>query len=292
MVSFSTDRLVNDKGIDTVVSLHDIPGKTIETLERSGLDVYLFCYPEKELSTSEEIINFINSCVKPALEVIQEQLEKGQRVLVHSHTGRNRTCAIMACWVVKHHTTLMTSGAIQQVKMRRDEAFEKTGFEEAVRRYSDMPHSHTRHRELRLFLSYFRVGPDEQQERESHMDVFLSHKEILSTLYPDRTITSRHARPDWLDEWGIGYCVQPESSEEDQRTGRMLYVATVGETIVIYDEEQLFPFRSFLMDRYKDGDDISVRPDGKLVLNFSTIYRDHEAVELFLDHLREHSEGE
>ena len=56
------------------------------------------------------------------LETIHSHLWKGQKMLVHCHAGIQRSCAVVACYLVKYHG-LKSDEAIEYIKKRRPIAF-------------------------------------------------------------------------------------------------------------------------------------------------------------------------
>lgn len=57
-----------------------------------------------------------------ALEYIHSHLQDGKTVLVHCHAGIQRSCSVVACYLVKYHK-LTTDQAIEYIKTRRPIAF-------------------------------------------------------------------------------------------------------------------------------------------------------------------------
>jgi protein tyrosine/serine phosphatase len=59
---------------------------------------------------------------KQVLETIHKHLWEGKTVLVHCHAGMQRSCAVVACYLVKYHD-LTPDEAILYIKKRRPIAF-------------------------------------------------------------------------------------------------------------------------------------------------------------------------
>ena len=59
---------------------------------------------------------------KQVLETIHKHLWEGKTVLVHCHAGIQRSCAVVACYLVKYHG-LTPDEAIAYIKKRRPIAF-------------------------------------------------------------------------------------------------------------------------------------------------------------------------
>ena len=56
------------------------------------------------------------------LEAIHAHLQEGKTVLVHCHAGIQRSCAVVACYLVKYHG-LTPDQAIAYIKVQRPIAF-------------------------------------------------------------------------------------------------------------------------------------------------------------------------
>lgn len=59
---------------------------------------------------------------KNVLETIHSHLQRDNTVLVHCHAGMQRSCAVVACYLVKYHKYLPDQ-AINYIKERRPVAF-------------------------------------------------------------------------------------------------------------------------------------------------------------------------
>ena len=59
---------------------------------------------------------------KQVLETVHKHLWEGKTVLVHCHAGIQRSCAVVACYLVKYHG-LTPDEAIAHIKKRRPIAF-------------------------------------------------------------------------------------------------------------------------------------------------------------------------
>lgn len=57
------------------------------------------------------------------LEFMNEELSTGNRVLVHCHQGMQRSCAVIACYLIRYNNGLSPENAIEYVKKRRPIAF-------------------------------------------------------------------------------------------------------------------------------------------------------------------------
>jgi hypothetical protein len=56
------------------------------------------------------------------LEKIRESLEKKEKVLVHCFAGAQRSCAVVACYLIKYHQ-FSPERAIQYIRLHRPVAF-------------------------------------------------------------------------------------------------------------------------------------------------------------------------
>lgn len=56
------------------------------------------------------------------LQKIHEQLSAGNKVLVHCMAGRQRSCAIVACYLIKYHNMTPVQ-TVQFIQSKRREAF-------------------------------------------------------------------------------------------------------------------------------------------------------------------------
>lgn len=56
------------------------------------------------------------------LDEIHSALQKGEKVLVHCFTGAQRSCAVVACYLLKYHA-MTVKGVIEYIKNKRSIAF-------------------------------------------------------------------------------------------------------------------------------------------------------------------------
>jgi len=57
------------------------------------------------------------------LEFINKEISAESRVLVHCHQGMQRSCAVIACYLIRYNNGLSPDNAIEYVKKRRPIAF-------------------------------------------------------------------------------------------------------------------------------------------------------------------------
>ncbi len=76
--------------------------------------------------------------MRHVLEAIHECLEdKNHYVLVHCHAGRQRSCAVIACYLIKYHN-MTAMDAVKHIKSRHREAFfGGINFADAINKFYD-----------------------------------------------------------------------------------------------------------------------------------------------------------
>jgi hypothetical protein len=126
-------------GLRVIVSLSEEVDP--DRIAAAGLRLYRYAIPPVLIFTSEQQEDLLEG-VEAALPVIQREVTGGWPVLVHCHEGKDRTGAMLACYLIRYrgHTA---DRAIECVRERRPDAMSAPGYEEAVREFGRRERSAT-----------------------------------------------------------------------------------------------------------------------------------------------------
>jgi len=86
--------------------------------------------PDIVLRTFQEQVGFA-AAIEPALAFIHERVTASRPTLVHCWAGRDRTGAVLACYLVGYHS-LTANQAIDQVRAARPDAMAAPGYTDVV----------------------------------------------------------------------------------------------------------------------------------------------------------------
>jgi protein-tyrosine phosphatase len=77
-----------------------------------------------EIDDSPKDYDKLFRCIEESrvLDEIHSVLQKGEKVLVHCFTGAQRSCAVVACYLLKYHA-MTVKGVIEYIKNKRSIAF-------------------------------------------------------------------------------------------------------------------------------------------------------------------------
>jgi len=126
-------------GLRVIVSLSEEVDP--DRITAAGLRLYRFSIPPVLIFTNEQQQALLEG-VEAALPVIQREVAAGQPVLVHCHEGKDRTGAMLACYLMRYRD--LTAGqAIERVRAQRPDAMSAPGYEEAVREFGRRETGHS-----------------------------------------------------------------------------------------------------------------------------------------------------
>lgn len=115
-------------GIGGVISL-DGPVH-VPSLRQAGL-AHLAAYQPMVFLDSEQLRSRFASEIPPIIDFIDEVRQGGEAVLVHCYHGRDRTGAVLACYLVAR-AGLRAAEAVRKVRDAHPLAMIADGYEEAV----------------------------------------------------------------------------------------------------------------------------------------------------------------
>lgn len=130
---FNLDRL-NQRGIQTILSLHELPPELEDQLEDRNFRLVRNRFPLGSVRQKKKQDAFIEEVLRPGVDLIQSERRDNKNVLVHCYAGQDRTGAVLAGYLMEERD-LGAEQAIRQVRDVRRRALTMPGYEELLERF-------------------------------------------------------------------------------------------------------------------------------------------------------------
>ena len=91
-----------------------------EVLQKKYKQEYIRIPVRDEPFDSEKLYNILET--QNILDIIKKYISQNKKVLIHCNMGQQRSCAVIACYLIKHHN-MNTKTAIEYCKKKRQMAF-------------------------------------------------------------------------------------------------------------------------------------------------------------------------
>ncbi len=117
-------------GVRGLVSVHRIPPEQEEQIASSDLDHLKLYFPAMVLTEPGHRRKFLE-LTEDYFSFVDHHLEQDEPVLTHCHAGLDRSCALMACYMVSRFD-YAPEGAIEEITSVNPNAFVSEGYRESV----------------------------------------------------------------------------------------------------------------------------------------------------------------